>query len=118
MNLEPQIRAAALKGLRQWCELVKDQAARNVPEGDPREDPDPLVDLAKSGHVRADGDGFVISFDTPYAAKVHEDLHLKHPRGGGAKYLQQALAQHAKDAQGIVATEVRARTARGLRKST
>lgn len=39
--------------------------------------------------VTEEGDTVVleVSFNTPYAAKQHEDTHLKHPKGGKAKYL-------------------------------
>jgi hypothetical protein len=31
----------------------------------------------------------MVSFNTPYAARQHEELEWKHPRGGQAKYLEQ-----------------------------
>lgn len=30
-----------------------------------------------------------VSYNTPYAAKIHEDTTLNHPNGGQAKYLEQ-----------------------------
>ena len=48
---------------------------------------------------------------------VSEDLRLKHPRGGGPKYLERALTEVAPSLEGIVASRVEARTATGLTSS-
>ena len=36
-----------------------------------------------------------VSFNTPYAARQHEELGWKHPRGGEAKYLENPLKERA-----------------------
>lgn len=43
-----------------------------------------------------------------YAAIVHEDLEANHPNGGGAKYLELPLLQHAQDMASRMADDVRA----------
>lgn len=104
-------------GLRQAGLLVLEQAKHNIGVGDPAEDADPNVALAESGHIRPDGDGIVIVFDTPYAAKQHEDQHLRHPRGGGPKYLERALTDVIPHLQNIVGSAVHSRLASGLSSS-
>lgn len=101
-------------GLRDFALLVLQEAKRNAPIGDPDLDPDPGLALAESGRVRPDGVGFVVEFTAPYAAKQHENLHLKHPRGGGAKYLERAVTTLAPSIEHIVASKVDARMASGL----
>ena len=54
-----------------------------------------------------------VSVDTPYAAKQELDLRLKHPRGGGARYMSRALALVGGGLEQIVATKVDAQTATG-----
>lgn len=117
-QLEQNMEDAALDALHETCRDVVRQAIENMPPGDPRLDPDPNVSLADSVRIERDGNGFVVIVDTPYAAKVHEDLHMKHPRGGGPKYLERAVTQEIPQVEGVVASKVQARLARGLRAST
>lgn len=100
--------------LRAAAEQVLTLAKQYAPVGDPELDPNPSVSLAESGRIRPDGKGFIIEFTAPYAAKQHEDLRLKHPRGGGAKYLERALTEITPTLDRIVASKVHARTATGL----
>jgi hypothetical protein len=91
-ELQHDVEAAAEFGLRSAAELVLQQAQRNIPVGDPDVDPDPNVTLRDSGqHRGARATAGSIIFDTPYAAKVHEDQRLQAPRGGTAKYLERAV---------------------------
>jgi len=39
---------------------------------------------------------FAVEYRTPYARRVHEDLEMRHPRGGQAKYLEQVIRENAK----------------------
>lgn len=36
---------------------------------------------------------FAVTYTAPYAAKIHEDLEMPHPRGGQAKFLEQPLRE-------------------------
>lgn len=105
---------AGIEALEDVAALVLDVAKRNVGVGDPAVDPNPAVALAASGRIERHGDGLVIIFDTPYAAKQHEDQRLKHPRGGGPKYLERALTEIVPAMERIVASKVDARMARGM----
>ncbi|GAB3472030.1 hypothetical protein [Actinophytocola sediminis] len=44
-------------------------------------------DLINSGKVTVAGDEAVVSYDTPYAARQHEDPELRHDGNGQANYL-------------------------------
>lgn len=87
---------AAVKAVADGTEFVLEAANRTVPieEGT----------LARSGAASHD-DGRtgtitgVVSYDTPYAARQHEDTRLRHSPGRRAKWLQSTLAEQ-KDAVG------------------
>jgi hypothetical protein len=36
-----------------------------------------------------------VGFSAKHATRVHEDLQMRHPRGGQAKYLEQPARQHS-----------------------
>lgn len=48
----------------------------------------------------------VISANTPYALKQHEDPTLNHPRGGEAKYLERPFNEKVQDIENFIGTEV------------
>lgn len=107
-QIEAQLKTAGREALRAAAEQVLDRAIADVPVGDADVDPDPARALAKSGRIVEDGEGFVIIFDGPYAAKQHEDQALKHPRGGRSKYLESNLLAIVPGLEGVVASEVTA----------
>jgi hypothetical protein len=100
--------------LRDVAENVLEKAADNVGVGDPAVDPNPAIALAESGHIEQFGDGFVVIFDTEYAARQHEDIHAKHPRGGHAKYLERAVTEVVPTMDRVIASKVEARLNAGL----
>lgn len=63
--------------------------------------------LRASGGTDVDDDRASVFFDTPYAARQHEEVGWRHPKGGQAKYLETAVLQERGNAQAIVAAEVR-----------
>jgi len=76
-------------GVRKQAEVIRDDAAQRAP-----------IDqgaLRASGVVKMHNDKAsitaVIEFDTPYAVVQHENLTFNHPRGGGPKYLENAMMQ-------------------------
>jgi hypothetical protein len=103
-------------GLAKAAKMFAETAQHNMPVGDPSDDPSPDIALRENINITADGDGVVISVDTEYAAKQEFDLRLKHPRGGGPRYLQRALASTVPTLDGIIASDVEARFAAGLPK--
>jgi len=73
---------AALKALRTGAESILTEAIDEAP-----------IDtgtLRRSGTVTdaPHEDAVYISFNTPYARRMHEELGHKHPHGGKAKYLE------------------------------
>jgi hypothetical protein len=76
-------------GVQKQAEVIRDDAAQRAP-----------IDqglLRASGVVKMHNDKAritaVIEFDTPYAVVQHENLTFNHPRGGGPKYLENAMMQ-------------------------
>lgn len=109
-----KVQAGAIDGLEDAARAVLAKAQANIPVSDPADDPDPNVSLRRAGRITPDGKGYIISFETPYAAKVHEDLRARHPRGGQAKYLKRAVDEITPTLDRIIASKVSARTAKGL----
>lgn len=105
------VEAGAKKGLAEIAVHVLEAAKRDVPVGDPALDPDPSVSLKESGKIElhAGGRFASVTFDTPYSAKQHEDMRLKHPRGGGPKFLEGPALQAIPLLEGAIASEVRKR---------
>lgn len=118
MSLADDIIRAAQAGaedaLHTAALLVAEAAKRNMPVGDPEVDPDQEVALRESIRIEPSlrGGWFVI-VDTPYAARQEFNLRLRHPRGGGARFLHRALLEVAPRLQGITAGKVDAETATG-----
>jgi hypothetical protein len=111
-----EVDAAIRDELERQARLVLAESDRNVGHGDPADDPDPAVSIIASGKVTMEdrplsGPTAVISYDTPYVVKQHESFHLRHPRGGGPRFLENALLGHARDVENGVAAVLRATTA-------
>lgn len=105
--LKAALRDGAEDGLMDLGRGVLRDAQRLVPKGDPNLDPDPSVSLASSGIVVPVNGGVVVDFQTDYAAKQHEDLRLRHPRGGTARFLELAVAQNTGALERVVGQAVR-----------
>lgn len=63
--------------------------------------------LKASGKVSSDEKDTVVSFNTPYAARQHEEVGYAHPGGGKAKYLEDAKNEFATEYVQIVAQALR-----------
>lgn len=63
--------------------------------------------LRGSGATDVDDTRASVYFDTPYAARQHEEIGWRHPKGGQAKYLETTVMEERGNAQQIVAAEVR-----------
>jgi hypothetical protein len=117
------IDAAIRDELERQAREVLEESNRNVPVGDPAEDPNLAESLVESGRVTMTdapltGPIAVISYDTPYAVRQHESFHLRHPRGGGPRFLENALLARARDVENGVAAAVRVTTAGGRQRRT
>jgi len=60
--------------------------------------------MERSGQASVDGTRGAVSYDTPYAARQHEDMSLHHDGKGRAKWLEATMAQEANTVGKIIAT--------------
>lgn len=111
-------RKAGMKALRAGAEAILTQAIDEAPvdSGTMRRSgtvtvganaPDEQVYAAAHGTDGTDGvsssfpgelgsdEKVYISFSTPYAKRQHEDLSLRHPKGGKAKYLEDPVNRNS-----------------------
>ncbi|MGV9282118.1 minor capsid protein [Streptomyces sp. NPDC003730] len=99
--VERELRAAAARGLVLAAEHVLAESLEIVPldEGP----------LQNSGTASVDeGDlTAAVSYDTPYAARQHEELDYRHAPGRQAKYLEQPLNANRGQVQQLIAAELR-----------
>lgn len=65
--------------------------------------------LRRSGGVSwgIDRKSVYVSFNTPYARRQHEDLTLRHPRGGGPKYLENPFKRNEGKVRRLVGLRVK-----------
>lgn len=63
--------------------------------------------LRNSMTVTHEGTKAVVAFDTPYAARQHEELTWHHPRGGQAKYLEQPMSTEQDTIRALIVQAIR-----------
>lgn len=93
-------------------DVLRAAQADAPPSPPPGEDPHPEITLRERGYVERlptlqEQAAYEIGFRAPYAAKVHEDFRLQHPRGGKPKYLERNVAAAAARMEGRIAASVR-----------
>lgn len=95
------VHAAAAQGLRVAAEHLLTESRKLVPLE--------TGALERSGTVTVDDADLdaAVSYDTPYAVAVHEDLAAQHDQGRQAKYLEQALETEQDTIQDLIAAQVR-----------
>ena len=100
-----RIRELAAQGISDAAEHVLEEANRTVPHDEGT--------LMRSGIVVLDRQKLmaVVSYDTPYARRQHEDLTLNHPNGRRAKWLELTLQERRQ----AVYEYIRRSIAEGLR---
>lgn len=99
--------AAVLREIeREMTDLTADLLARSKPLV-PRD----KSTLVRSGtrEVRRVGNRIEgrVTYNTPYAARQHEETTWRHPRGGQAKYLEQPLRQMVPEFESRLAAAMR-----------
>jgi len=96
-----ELRAAAARGLLLGAEHVLAEAQNLVPldEGG----------LQNTGTASVDEGELVamVSYDTPYAARQHEEMDWRHAPGRQAKYLEQPLNAERQQVQALIAAQLR-----------
>ena len=109
------VRSAADEGEKHVAELIAAEAKRLVPVGTPDEPDDHPGELRDSIRVeRGTHGGWVISANTPYAAKQHEALGYRH-KHGESKYLENALQKVGPELDRVISGTVEAHLHTGLR---
>lgn len=99
--VDESMRAAAARGLHLAAEHVLTEANDRVPieEGT----------LQRSGRASVDAEDLraAVSYDTPYAVPVHEDMTARHDPGRAAKWLELTMAAEAETVRRIIANALR-----------
>lgn len=92
---------AARRGLALAAEYVLEQANRTVPHEEGT--------LQRSGRASVADDELraAVSYDTPYAVPVHENLRAAHDAGRRAKWLELTMQEQADAVRQIVADAIR-----------
>lgn len=99
--VDERVRGAAARGLLLAAEAVLTEATDTVPieEGT----------LQRSGRASVDPQNLrgLVSYDTPYAVRVHEDMTARHDPGRRAKWLEAAMAENTDMIRQIIADSIR-----------
>ncbi|MFE7262255.1 hypothetical protein ACFU9B_09330 [Streptomyces sp. NPDC057592] len=95
------IREAAARGLLLGAEHVLAASRQRVPINEGT--------LERSGATSVDEQQMsaAVSYDTPYARRVHEDMTARHAPGRSAKYLEGVLPKTASEVQALIAAQIR-----------
>ncbi len=101
LRVVPDVKEAAARGLAIAADHVYRVAANLAPieEGTLARSGGPSVDQGKLTAA--------ISFDTPYAARQHEELHWRHDSGKQAKFLESAMNSEKDAVTQIIADTIR-----------
>lgn len=94
-------RAGTARGLGMAAEHVLAKSREVVPIEE--------ATLSRSGTASVDPADEVaaVSYDTPYAARQHEELTWRHDPGRTAKYLERPLGQTRPDQERLIAQGIR-----------
>ncbi|MEU4066556.1 hypothetical protein AB0F25_29955 [Streptomyces wedmorensis] len=95
------IREAAARGLLLGAEHVLAASRQRVPIAEGT--------LERSGATSVDEQQMTaaVSYDTPYARRVHEDMTARHAPGRTAKFLEGVLPETAGEVQALIAAQIR-----------
>lgn len=96
------VRAAGADGLLDAVEFLGDESDRTTPIEEST-----LIRSRVSSVDRSRLRG-AVSYDTPYAARQHEELDYRHDEGRRAKFLEQAFKEQGATAVDHVAKRIRA----------
>lgn len=94
-----RIQKAASAALGDAAEHLLEQANRTVPieEGT----------LERSAQVTTEAGRAVVSWDTPYAVRQHEDTRLRHDQGRRAKWAERTFAEESARVGDFIAERMR-----------
>lgn len=94
---ERAVREAAATALEDFAEAMLTDANERVPHEE--------GDLERSGETDSDRENLKVSifYDTPYAARQHEELEYRHDEGREAKWLENTLKSRGRELGPFVA---------------
>lgn len=95
------MQTAAEAALADASEFLLEESNRTVPIEE--------ATLERSGHVQQEGLRSRVAYNTPYAARQHEDMSLRHDAGRRAKWLQLTFSEHRSRFAAFVASKIRGR---------
>ncbi|MFD5682198.1 hypothetical protein [Streptomyces bacillaris] len=100
-RVERALRPAAARGALLAAEYVLGESQAVVPLDE--------AALSRSGTASVDEATLTsaVSYDSPYAARQHEELTWQHAPGRRAKYLEQPLTRARQQVAEIIAAELR-----------
>lgn len=99
-----RVRAAAEIAIDEKADQIHGQAVQLAPIETGRLRESARVDTTRNDeHYYED----TVSFNTPYAARQHEELTWEHPRGGQAKYLEAPLKSNMPTIEEHIAKRVK-----------
>ncbi len=103
-DLMARVRAAAEIAVDEVADKVLGESINLAPIETGR-----LRESAKVTNHRDDVRGYTdqVSFNTPYAARQHEELSYQHPNGGQSKYLESALKSNIPGLEDHIARRVK-----------
>ena len=99
--VDQRVREAAAQGLWEAAEHLLEYANRTVPIDEGM--------LQDSGQASIDRSQLkaVVSYDTPYAVRQHEELTYQHAPGRRAKWLELSLEERREALQQYIANRIR-----------
>lgn len=97
-----EVRAGAVVGLTEASEFLLEEANRTVPIEEST--------LEGSGSTSVDASALqaAVSYDTPYAARQHEELGYRHDAGRRAKWLEATFKEQGRTALDRLAARIKA----------
>lgn len=93
--------------LRPFIERALQRAAEELLDDSNRYAPKDTGELVDSGSITVDDLTATVRYTARHAVPQHEKTEYRHPRGGQAKFLQQAMDDAQSKLLGIVGEEVR-----------
>lgn len=97
-----------VRSLKQAVNNAAEAAAEHLGDEAVQRTPVETGTLRASMKVTTDGRGTsAVSYNTPYAARQHEEIGWQHPGGGEAKFLENAMTAAAPAMREAIATEIR-----------
>lgn len=106
-NIQALIFGSVMEGIVLGAEFLLTESRAEVPIDE--------ATLERSGAVTQDPQKLIacVAYDTPYAARQHEDMNHRHAPGRKAKYLEDPANANTETIIAIVATHARRQLERG-----